>query len=843
VVSDLFFLSISVDLFYSCSFFFLLLLQFLYNANIFPVFNAGITAIMSFYFFKCCRRKPKKPLLHNPKSPSTKESTMSTWYNHDSPTIIRRSVRDTVDKIEHAIDEKALRQRLPRKGITEAAFQPQVLPEPAPVHLSPTRSSIDSYKRLRKDYDLDGFIPLRQIVSKSDHSNDAARILNGAVAETEKEDLMGNAVTFSNKVHYQPSKSSLSRHDTVKGVKKKKVNIHHEIQIQTVELDAPPRDIQNSESSSIISREDSHSGKSYHSARSSLEEPDSLDYAKLSPHTVVRKVTPHPKVKDLSSFADTDIIANTALQDTREGGQSVRDENVSAVDVAHLSDEDILDSINVIKGQESGDTHLETLIASVVIPPKPPSGSSTPSVLAHSRKSSSSNASAPNFDYKGSPIGTGLPRLVKTPRPDQSIKLPKRRKNSSARSSKFKEEFHTSENANLDGSCDGPDNQHSDCHLQPPKFRHSDDSTNTSGTQGSRLGNYTPLSGRYSTQANDTISLNESMLQPLERRYTSLTDEGLGAWQHAVNHYFTDSRRPKSSASRHSGHVWNVHRNAMLRSFSPSAPASIRSGQSTLESDSITEIAPDEIKPQSRRNNVRSHPGIPVSWARFPSHTRNERNGPAGIKDNVDTYDFVQENDLDKSQSTPNLKVGPPVMKTKTKNMIQVLKDRWALERSDLLRMERGTRSSVSVGGVVRYPDLELLPKMDAPLVDLTGRKQSSSIYADPKSRSASSEGFDQDRYGGEDYGSDADLDGGPAIFYSTKYRLLVQEPTDSVKGPEVNSIYSAMPNEETHLLTPKYTPSMASSSLAKSNSDSALNLKKVNGSILQFPQHQQSQG
>ena len=148
-----------------------------------------------------------------------------------------------------------------------------------------------------------------------------------------------------------------------------------------------------------------------------------------------------------------------------------------------------------------------------------------------------------------------------------------------------------------------------------------------------------------------------------------------------------------------------------------------------------------------------------LAWARFPSHTRNERNAAAGKNDAVSTRDFFPPTDTDSRNCsklslmtqpgdmgvhTPGswrfLKIGHGRKKSRSMNFemttfTQTNKEkdkgkqkhavftmtrslaRWKRlyrsHSSDLRRFRAGHRSSVSKGGKVEFPELEIVPGYD----------------------------------------------------------------------------------------------------------------------------------
>ncbi|KAK4693275.1 hypothetical protein P7C71_g4099, partial [Lecanoromycetidae sp. Uapishka_2] len=119
------------------------------------------------------------------------------------------------------------------------------------------------------------------------------------------------------------------------------------------------------------------------------------------------------------------------------------------------------------------------------------------------------------------------------------------------------------------------------------------------------------------------------------------------------------------------------------------------------------------------------------SWSRYPSHTRYERSSsPAGQTDQVFARDFAEMTPgtpLDASSSSQSYsKPGSSEVKTRStyhhfpKDIIGSLKRIYRTQSQELQRRlqneARGHRSSVSEGGVLEYPELELLGSISPPM-------------------------------------------------------------------------------------------------------------------------------
>ena len=117
------------------------------------------------------------------------------------------------------------------------------------------------------------------------------------------------------------------------------------------------------------------------------------------------------------------------------------------------------------------------------------------------------------------------------------------------------------------------------------------------------------------------------------------------------------------------------------------------------------------------------------SWARYPSHSRAERStSPAGVSDNVYSRDFAitSARTLPEDSSLPGSWPLSNGNREKSKTMtfgqqilstISGLYKRQSQELQRRLANEaRGNRSSVSEGGPVEYPELEMLGSLSPPL-------------------------------------------------------------------------------------------------------------------------------
>ncbi|CAD6571495.1 MAG: hypothetical protein ASARMPREDX12_004553 [Alectoria sarmentosa] len=117
------------------------------------------------------------------------------------------------------------------------------------------------------------------------------------------------------------------------------------------------------------------------------------------------------------------------------------------------------------------------------------------------------------------------------------------------------------------------------------------------------------------------------------------------------------------------------------------------------------------------------------SWARYPSHTRPERStSPAGVADQVYSHDFAvtspgtlpEVSSEHGSSPLSNGKKGKTKSLTFGKQMFSTLSSLYKSQSQELQRRlaneARGHRSSISEGGVLEYPELEMLGSISPPM-------------------------------------------------------------------------------------------------------------------------------
>ena len=198
-------------------------------------------------------------------------------------------------------------------------------------------------------------------------------------------------------------------------------------------------------------------------------------------------------------------------------------------------------------------------------------------------------------------------------------------------------------------------------------------------------------------------------------------EEAANLWERSLQHARETSSKtsklPRSRSSIWAGSDRSTGARTPARSilFPDTDPNSIPLRKlSRSRSVDTSDIAPDTVVAEPQQQNYQPKLSI-ENWARWPSHTRAERSGSAGFSDQVSTYDFAANIEPSTSVTT-----GKPRKRKKHHSMTfgfgrkaHNVANQYKFERSDFLRLEAGHRSSVSAGGAVRYPDLELLPRQE----------------------------------------------------------------------------------------------------------------------------------
>lgn len=168
-------------------------------------------------------------------------------------------------------------------------------------------------------------------------------------------------------------------------------------------------------------------------------------------------------------------------------------------------------------------------------------------------------------------------------------------------------------------------------------------------------------------------------------------------------------------------------------------PFDVSSEPSTITLPAPLSFVFDEVSAEEDYQDFANQNGDLGAWARYPSHTRAARTGPAGPADNVKTRDFayypnvtvIVESSSDegtpadkekKRNKTSRNRTGIP----KSRSMMfareivkNYIKHIWA-PNIEFLKHGHGHRSSISTGGKLKHPELEILPPVFAamPIVE-----------------------------------------------------------------------------------------------------------------------------
>ena len=217
---------------------------------------------------------------------------------------------------------------------------------------------------------------------------------------------------------------------------------------------------------------------------------------------------------------------------------------------------------------------------------------------------------------------------------------------------------------------------------------------------------------RPSKEYDDTSFIRNGLLAPnsaLERQAARLTPDRCLSLSH--------DQRPRTGSSMEileSLHTREGSRSPMARSISP--------GFSIFPKKSLDKLR--RLTAAGFKLGASSHA---PSWTKFPSHTRHERTENATASDRVDVKDFSSLSLSTADNWTPG---SPLPTRDKTSNLIKAsLKSRsmtfsklaakkvvrkwtrlYRSHSSDLRRLRAGHRSSISKGGAVEYPELEIIP-------------------------------------------------------------------------------------------------------------------------------------
>ena len=323
------------------------------------------------------------------------------------------------------------------------------------------------------------------------------------------------------------------------------------------------------------------------------------------------------------------------------------------------------------------------------------------------------------------------------------------------------------------------------------------------------------------------------------------SDEAANLWERALQTHARDISAKHGVVHTPLGStIWAAASRHNVAADTP--PHGVRTRRRPLSIDSA-DIAPDVVVPDLRAHHLLDKHRPDGTWARWPSHTRNERAGSAGSQDRVRAFDFATHHELVRSlESVERDKqvYQAPKAAPRSRNFFDIVKDRYVHERSDLLRLERGYRSSVSTGGVLQDPDLELLPRMEPDqLLSLqhSGRRDGSSNFTNPVSSSGDDSGEFaaqmMELAGSKSQGRLAPQPESPQLpnsarAWSRVYQECVPKPPFSEAGDQDDADgESGLHSDTTVFLSPTYVPRSKRGSKSPSrrltSSDSALDVRK----------------
>ena len=315
--------------------------------------------------------------------------------------------------------------------------------------------------------------------------------------------------------------------------------------------------------------------------------------------------------------------------------------------------------------------------------------------------------------------------------------------------------------------------------------------------------------------------------QPREPTIMPGGEEAAAIWERALQFHAREAanRRLSPRSSFREG-TWSASRPDPKRSHSDRPDLVPAKRRRILTIDS-TEIAPEVMVPDAASQRLLLQDRPEGTWARYPSHTRSERAESAGVSDCVSTHDFAKLHELARTASMVERTRKKQKPLPGSRNFFDIIKDRWNNESHDPLRMEKGFRSSVSTGGELKHPDLELLPKMDPVYTPRSVRTTSSNYF----SSSPSSE-ENLLNTSGHSTGSSPNAATFPrsARAWSKAYQDNIPSGPFSREIQQQEATHSS--GHDNRFLSPDYVPRKPSKALVlpvvrPTSSDSALDVRK----------------
>lgn len=189
----------------------------------------------------------------------------------------------------------------------------------------------------------------------------------------------------------------------------------------------------------------------------------------------------------------------------------------------------------------------------------------------------------------------------------------------------------------------------------------------------------------------------------------------------------------KALAAR--GSPFRERSSSVNRLRAPSTPSNVdplempepSPGESPTQWESPNPFAPSsmdlEAQPHSKNNSASSV----EAWSRCPSHTCELRTSSAGHEDNVKTRDFAfevnsariidHENDQMRTPTNEKKRAAPSGISKRSsmtfgKNFFKDYTKLFRSQSTEFRRHGHGHRSSIAMGGLLDYPELEVLPEV-----------------------------------------------------------------------------------------------------------------------------------
>ncbi|KAL9118695.1 MAG: hypothetical protein Q9187_004758 [Circinaria calcarea] len=268
---------------------------------------------------------------------------------------------------------------------------------------------------------------------------------------------------------------------------------------------------------------------------------------------------------------------------------------------------------------------------------------------------------------------------------------------------------------------------------------------------------------------------------------TGGNEDATNVWERTLKAHAKEASSILNGDAEKGAHKYSIKNRTHTRRVQSSPPLMITKTPSILMnmSGEINQIGRDEVVADTNRVAVKVQrlPNQSTrsldSWSRFPSHSRASRSAtPAGKADSVEARDFVTdsfrvEGGGDRKRRVSLLGRKKSRSMTFGKNLVKSWRRLYTSRSFDLRRFERGFRSSVSMGGELKLPELEVLPPL-SPLPSLDEQRNSAQFTGSDGAFTsiASREGTV--------YSRDDEITGRSANIWSKLYEDCVSYPRDN---------------------------------------------------------------